>query len=133
MYGRSYAKIKVWVFKSGTPAHLKDAGRHWALPPLQKGNNPVWCLASGSQYPNHEAMSAVTSSHLLWYCGSGNENTRISRAGPLLGTQGELGSVHHTNGPKTCSGEIQSRSVYACQGMLGTTVAEVALSEHRRD
>ena len=69
MYGRSYAKIKVWVFKSGTPAHLKDAGRHWAhvLPPLQKGNNPVWCLASGSQYPNHEAMSAVTSSHLLCF------------------------------------------------------------------
>lgn len=36
------------------------------------------------------------------------------------------------NRPKTCSGESQSRSVNACQGMLGTTVAEVALGEHRR-
>lgn len=56
----------------------------------------------------------------------------ISRSGPLLGTQEELGSVPYMNRPKTCSGESQSRSVNACQGMLGTTVAEVALGEHRR-
>lgn len=98
IYGRSYVKVKMWVCKPGAPANIRMLGEA-GLTCSHSSRKGRPCLVLRSQLPsipNHEAIhetSAVTSVRcalVLWLWEM--ETLTVSRAGPLLGTQGESGA-----------------------------------------